>query len=215
MRFNIEKYQEICDFIEESNSQAKIVAISKNKGQELVLEAINAGARIFGENRVQEALKKFDNFKKSIKDIELHLTGPLQTNKVKDALKLFDVFHILDRKKLADEFFKHHALLEDKKFFIQVNLAMEETKSGIPPKDCKEFLDYCKNKLKLNVIGLMCIPPHNHDPSIYFRKLRSIAEEHKLKELSMGMSGDFRKAIECGATYIRVGTLLFGERKYD
>ncbi len=215
MAFNIKKYQEIQGFIKKNNSNAKIIAISKNQSPDLILEAISSGVRIFGENRVQEADKKFQNLKKSFKDLELHLTGPLQTNKVKEALKLFDTFHVLDRKKLADEFFKHQDLLRGKNFFVQVNLGMEEQKSGVPPKDCNDFVFYCKNKLKLNVIGLMCIPPHNHETTNYFKQLRYAAQENQLLELSMGMSSDFQKAIECGATYIRVGTLLFGERKYD
>ena len=213
MLFNIEKYREIQGFIRKNNSNAKIIAISKNKEHTTVIEAINAGIRVFGENRVQEASKKFSNLKQTFHDLELHLTGPLQTNKVKDALRLFDTFHILDRKKLADEFVKHQELLENKKFFVQVNLGMEDTKSGISPEECKDFIIYCKLKLKLNIIGLMCIPPQNDEPSTYFNKLRLIAEENSLEELSMGMSGDFQKAIECGATYIRIGTLLFGERK--
>jgi len=213
MSFNIEKYREIEGFIKKNNSKTKIVAISKNKKIEAVLEAISVGVRIFGENKVQEASEKFNNLKESHKDIELHLTGPLQTNKVKQALRLFDVFHILDRKKLADEFVKHEKLIQNKKFFIQVNLGMEETKSGIHPKECNDFINYCKNKLKLKVIGLMCIPPQNDDPTIYFKKLSSVAKENNLEELSMGMSQDFNKAIECGATYIRIGTSFFGERK--
>ena len=213
MLFNIEKYREIQGFIRKNNSNAKIIAISKNKEHTTVVEAINAGIRVFGENRVQEASKKFSNLKQTFHDLELHLTGPLQTNKVKDALRLFDTFHILDRKKLADEFVKHQELLENKKFFVQVNLGMEDTKSGISPEECNDFIIYCKSKLKLNIIGLMCIPPQNDEPSTYFKKLRLIAEENNLEELSMGMSGDFQKAIECGATYIRIGTLLFGERK--
>ena len=213
MSFNIEKYREIEGFIKKNNYKTKIVAISKNKKIEAVLEAISVGVRIFGENKVQEASEKFNNLKESHKDIELHLTGPLQTNKVKQALRLFDVFHILDRKKLADEFVKHEKLIQNKKFFIQVNLGMEETKSGIHPKECNDFINYCKNKLKLKVIGLMCIPPQNDDPTIYFKKLSSVAKENNLEELSMGMSQDFNKAIECGATYIRIGTSFFGERK--
>ena len=215
MTFNIEKYKEIQGFIEKNNTKTSIIAISKNIKTEIVQKAIMSGIRIFGENRVQEATKKFKNLKKSFSDLELHLTGPLQTNKVKDALKLFDTFHVLDRQKLADEFFKHQTLLKGKKFFIQVNIGMEQTKSGIEPSDCDEFIFYCKNKLKLNVIGLMCIPPYNDDPIKYFNQLKTIAKENNLHELSMGMSGDYDKAIKCGATYIRVGTALFGERKYD
>ena len=215
MAFNREKYQEIQEFIEKSNSVAKIIAISKNQDQQKVLQAINSGVRIFGENRVQEAIKKFKIYKETIRDLELHLTGPLQTNKVKDALKLFDTFHVLDRKKLADEFFKHQTMLNNKKFFVQVNIGMEQSKSGIPPKDCNEFVSYCINKLRLNVVGLMCLPPQKQDPTKYFKQLQSFANENNLQELSMGMSDDFDKAIKCGATYIRVGTLLFGDRKND
>ena len=144
--------------------------------------------------------------------MELHLTGPLQTNKVKDAVKLFDVFHTLDREKLAKEFFKLGEI-KNKKFFIQVNTGKEKTKSGIYLEELNQFINYCKIDLSLNIIGLMCIPPINDDPKKHFALLADNAKKNNLPHLSMGMSADYLDAIKLNATYIRIGTALFGERK--
>ena len=159
------------------------------------------GVRTFGENRVQEAKIKFDNLKKKYHDLELHLTGPLQTNKVKEAIKLFDVFHTLDREKLAREFVKY-GNLENKKFFIQVNTGKEESKSGIYIEQLEEFINYCRNDLYLNIVGLMCIPPINEQPIKHFSILVDEAKKNKLSQLSMGMSSDYTDAINKNATYI-------------
>ena len=216
MTFNLLKYTEIQDFIEKNTlkneKKAKIIAISKSKPLISVREAINNGIRIFGENRVQEAKAKFSDLKKEYKDIELHLTGPLQTNKVKSAINIFDFFHTLDREKLALEFNKHLEGTTNKKFFIQINIGSEDQKSGISINESNEFIKFCINDLKMNVIGLMCIPPINDDPMIYFSNLKNIAKRNNLKQLSMGMSADYKNAISAGASYIRVGTLIFGER---
>ena len=157
--FNIKKYYEIRDFLKKRSNSAKIIAISKNHPLKSVLEAINAGVYIFGENRVQEAQEKFQKLKQDNTKIELHLTGPLQSNKVKIAVRLFDVFHTLDREKIAREFAKHIELLRNKKIFLQVNTGKEKTKSGIFPEDTRDFLFFLKQELKLPIIGLMCIPP--------------------------------------------------------
>ncbi len=216
MTFNILKYREINDFIEKNtlknNKKASIIAISKSKPLISVREAINNGIRIFGENRVQEAKTKFSDLKKEHKDIELHLTGPLQTNKVKSAINIFDFFHTLDREKLALEFNKHLENTNNKKFFIQINIGSEDQKSGISINESNDFIKFCINDLKMNVVGLMCIPPINDDPMIYFSSLKDIAKKNNLKQLSMGMSADYKNAILAGASYIRIGTLIFGER---
>ena len=210
--FNTEKYNEIIDFLKKTKNSAKIVAISKNHPRESVLKAIDAGVRIFGENRVQEAIDKFKVIKENNPKIELHLTGPLQSNKVKIALPLFDVFHTLDREKIAREFSKHKDLLINKKIFLQINTGKEKTKSGIFPEDTKDFLFFLKNEMKLSIHGLMCIPPVYDDPINHFSKLKSLADENKIDELSIGMSDDYEIALKFNPTYIRLGTILFGNR---
>jgi len=213
MTFNSLKYSGIKDFIKKnSQNGAKIVAVSKYHPIESIQEAINSGVRIFGENRVQEAKSKYLKLKDIFKEIELHLTGPLQTNKVKDSLKIFDVFQTLDREKLANEFYKYKENLIEKTFFIQINTGKEISKSGVHIESADEFIKYCLNDLKLPVVGLMCIPPSQESPVYHFSLLRKIAEKNNLKQLSMGMSGDYKDAILEGATHIRVGTALFGSR---
>ena len=216
MTFSLLKYREIQNFIEKNTikgeKKAKIIAISKSKPLTSVNEAIKSGIRTFGENRVQEATTKFSDLKKEHKDLELHLTGPLQTNKVKSALSIFDFFHTLDREKLALEFNKYLNNTTSKKFFIQINIGSENQKSGISINESNEFIKFCVIDLKLNVVGLMCIPPINDDPNIYFSNLKKIAIKNDLKELSMGMSSDYKNAIMTGASYIRIGALIFGDR---
>tara|TARA_B100000963_G_C22549706_1_gene636184 strand:+ start:143 stop:781 length:639 start_codon:yes stop_codon:yes gene_type:complete len=211
--FNINKYNEINDYLQKTNNTAKIVAISKNHPLESILEAINFGVRIFGENRVQEAKDKFQKIKIDKPEIELHLTGPLQSNKVKAAIPLFDVFHTLDREKIAKEFSKYRGSLENKKIFLQINIGKEKTKSGIFPEDTKDFLFFLKNEMKLSIYGLMCIPPVGEDAEYYFSLLKQIANENGISNLSIGMSEDYIKALEFRPTYIRLGTILFGKRE--
>ena len=167
--FNTEKYNEICEILEKHSKNTKIVAISKNHSLESVLEAISKGILIFGENRIQEAKGKFQKIKHEYPKLELHLTGPLQSNKVKDALSLFDVFHTIDREKIAKELSKHKDMLKDKKFFVQINTGKEKTKSGIYPEDAKDFLFFLKNEIHLPIQGFMCIPPIEDDPKHHFR----------------------------------------------
>ena len=188
------------------------MAVSKNQTISSIKEAIDKGVLIFGENRVQEANIKFSALRGERKDIELHLTGPLQTNKVKAALKIFDIFQTLDRKKLVLEFLKHPEDIKKKKFFVQINIGKEDNKSGIYPDEANEFIEYCKNDAKMNISGLMCIPPENEIPDKYFGELREIAKQNDIKELSMGMSSDYERGIVSGATIVRVGTYLFGKR---
>ena len=210
--FNVDKFNEINKILKKHSNSGKIIAISKNHSVESVLEAIRQGVYIFGENRVQEAQTKFLKIKQNNPKIELHLTGPLQSNKVKNALSLFDVFHTIDREKIAREFSKHPGLLKNKKFFVQINTGKEKTKSGIFPEDTKDFLFFLKNEINLPIQGLMCIPPIEEDPKHHFNKLQNLAIENGIAELSMGMSGDYQEAIQFKPTYIRLGTILFGER---
>ena len=211
--FDINKFKEIDKLLKKSQKSAKIVAISKNHPLESVLVAIKHGVSIFGENRVQEAQEKFSKIKSINSKIELHLTGPLQSNKVKSAISLFDVFHTLDREKIAREFSKHLDLLNNKKFFLQINTGKEKSKSGIYPEHTKDFLFFLKNDMKLHISGLMCIPPVDEDPISHFTKLKTLARDNNLDELSIGMSGDYEKALQFNPTYIRLGTILFGKRK--
>lgn len=185
-----------------------LIAVSKGQGIEAIQAALDAGQRHFGENRVQEALQKWPLLKARYPDSTLHLIGPLQTNKVKDALGLFDVIHTIDRPKLVE------ALAREKsgvKFLVQVNQGGEPQKSGIAPAGLPALLALCK-KSNLPVSGLMTIPPQTGDAKIYFQKLAALAKRHNLPGLSMGMSGDWQEAVAAGATYIRVGGAIFGAR---
>ncbi len=191
---------------------AKLIAVSKTQAPEKIREALNAGQKIFGENRVQEATTHWAEIKQNT-DIELHLIGPLQTNKVKEAIALFDCIQTVDREKLARalgaEMKKQNKNLP---CFIQVNTGEEEQKSGIAPADLPTFLKICREDCGLNIIGLMCIPPVDEPPALHFALLKKLGKENNLENLSMGMSSDFEKALALGATHIRLGTAIFGER---
>lgn len=210
--FNCQKYTEISDFIAKIGIKTKIVAISKNYPAEDVLSALACGVHIFGENRVQEAKNKFENLPNKNESIELHLTGPLQTNKVKQALDIFDVFHTLDREKLLKEFSKFPEKISSKSFFIQVNTGKEDSKSGVYPDKVEPFFDLCKTFGLKNIRGLMCIPPINENPKKHFQILFDIKEKLGLEDLSIGMSGDYLEALKFNPTYIRLGTILFGKK---
>ena len=210
--FNIKKYNEIRENLKKYSNSGEIVAISKNHPVESVLDAINYGVCTFGENKVQEAKEKFTKIKQTNPKIELHLTGPLQSNKVKNAISLFDVFHTIDREKIAKEISKHQALIKNKKFFIQINTGKEQSKSGIFPEEFKDFLFFLKNEINLSVSGLMCIPPIDEDPKYHFNILKVLANKYDINELSIGMSSDYQEALEFKPTYIRLGTILFGKR---
>ena len=191
----------------------KLVAVSKKQEDIKIMKALKMGHRYFGENRVQEAQQRWSDKIPTFKDIELRLIGPLQTNKVKLSLELFDIIETIDREKLAnsigEQFNKN---VKTKKFYIQINTGMEVQKSGIEPLQSDNFINYCIQDLKLPIVGLMCIPPLNEEPSMHFALLKKIAERNNLKELSMGMSGDYKEAIKFGATSVRIGSLIFGER---
>ena len=178
MTFNLNKYSEILKFItENSQKKVKIVAVSKNQPQNFIEEAINLNIHVFGENRVQEAKDKFFSIKANNPNIELHLTGPLQSNKVKDAINLFDVFQTLDREKLVLEFLKYPDIVFKKKFFVQVNIGNEKNKSGISAQEATSFIEFCKHEAKLPICGLMCIPPIDESPKKHFSLLSSIAKK--------------------------------------
>ena len=211
--FNSQKFKEISNLLEKQGNSTKIIAVSKNHTIDSVLEAIDSGVYIFGENRVQEAQEKFSKIKQNYPNIELHLTGPLQSNKVKTAISLFDVFHTLDREKIAREFSKYQNLLKNKKIFVQVNTGKEKSKSGIFPEDLSDFLFFLKNEMKLFINGLMCIPPIEEDPNFHFSELKDLAGKNSIEELSIGMSGDYKEALKYNPKYIRLGTVLFGSRK--
>ena len=210
--FNFKKYQKIQKNIQLLGKKTDIIAISKNHTIEEVEKAILFGLEVFGENRVQEAKSKFEEIKETNKKIKLHLTGSLQSNKVKQALSLFDVFHTLDREKLLKEFIKFPEIIKNKLFFIQVNTGKEVTKSGVFPEDTKNFLHLCKAYGLNNIEGLMCIPPINQNPKKHFQTISDLTKECGLGRPSIGMSSDYGQALEFEPKYIRLGTILFGKR---
>ena len=195
-----------------ANRLPKLIAVSKQQPDEKILNAIKLGQRIYGENKLQDAVKRWSNLLDKYKDLELHYIGHLQTNKVKKALNFFDVIHTLDRESLALEISKHLTFKsKTKSFMIQVNTGDEKNKSGISLENFEEFLKFTKS-LNIPVTGLMCLPPVNEEPSIHFCILRELANKFKLRDLSMGMSMDFEKAIKFGSTHLRIGTSFFGKR---
>lgn len=190
-----------------------LVAISKTHPAEAVEEAYALGQRVFGENRVQEAHAKFQRLKARHADLVLHLVGPLQTNKVREAVALFDVIETIDRLRLAEAVAEEIRRAGRRPLcFIQVNTGEEPQKAGVPPREAAAFIADCRTRLQLPVEGLMCIPPMGEEPSPHFAFLRELARREGLGLLSMGMSGDFDIAIRFGATHVRVGTAIFGER---
>ena len=177
---------------------------------ENILPLIEHGHLHYGENKVQEALEKWINIKDVNHKIQLHLIGKLQSNKAKDAFSLFNFIHSLDNEKLANKFYEIEKNSHKKiKFFIQVNIGNEDQKNGIKIDLLKDFVSLCKHDLQLDVIGLMCIPPKDLDPGIFFTKMKSLGAENNLKELSMGMSLDYKLAIKCGSTFVRIGSSIF------
>ena len=193
--------------------EVTLVAVGKVQPVQKVEAALAEGQRIFGENRVQEAQGKWLELKARYPDVTLHLIGPLQTNKAADAIALFDVIETVDRPKLARvlaaEMKKQGRMLE---CFVQVNTGEEDQKAGVLPADADAFIETCRDEHGLNIVGLMCIPPADDEPALHFALLREIARRHGLEKLSMGMSGDYEIAIEFGATHVRVGTAIFGDR---
>ena len=190
-----------------------IIVVTKTFSSNLIKPLLDAGHIHYGENKVQEAEQKWTELKSSHKKIKLHMVGKLQSNKVKKAVKLFDYIHSLDNDKLALKLSQQiKEINKSIKFFIQVNIGKEEQKSGITLNDINSFYSYCFKELHLEVIGLMCIPPMNVDAKDHFKILQDTAEKLNLKDLSMGMSSDYEKAVEYGSTYLRLGTAILGQR---
>jgi PLP dependent protein len=215
-----ERLQDVRDKIARAAQEAgrkpdsiSLVAVSKTFDAEHIRPTIDLGQRVFGENRVQEAQGKWPGLKTETPDLELHLIGPLQSNKAADAVALFDVVETVDREKIA------RALAEEAKrqgrsirFYIQVNTGLEPQKAGIAPDDVAAFVALCRDELSMQVEGLMCIPPVDENPGPHFALLAKLADENGLHKLSMGMSGDFETAVGFGATSVRVGSAIFGMR---
>ena len=210
--FNFNEYQKIKQNIQYLSKKTEIIAISKNHPLEAVENAILCGLQVFGENRVQEAKSKFEDIKRKNDKIKLHLTGPLQSNKVKQALNLFDVFHTLDRESLLRELAKYPEITKEKSFFVQVNTGKETTKSGVFPEDTKRFIDICRTYGLKNIEGLMCIPPIKDDSSKHFQIITDLTKELGLGRSSIGMSDDYLEALDFDPKYVRLGTVLFGKR---
>jgi len=190
-----------------------LVAVSKTHGIRAVRQALAAGQKIFGENRVQEAAAKFPQLRADYPDLQLHLIGPLQTNKVKDAVALFDVIETVDRPKLAAKLAEEMQRSGKRpRCYIQVNIGNEPQKAGVAPHDISALLALSRDEYRLPVVGLMCIPPADRDPAPYFAQMAALAKAHQLPILSQGMSGDYPVAIAAGATHVRVGTAIFGAR---
>ena len=198
----------------QKKGSVKLIAVSKTKPMDQIMPVIGEGQFHFGENKVQEAVLKWQELKEKNKTIELHLLGPLQSNKVKKVFGIFDYIHSLDRKSLAEKISDE---VQRKgfcpKIFIQVNTGLEKQKAGIEPENLSEFIKTIRKFMSLNIVGLMCIPPINDIPEKHFKFLKKLADENGLSELSMGMSSDYKAAIKNGATYIRVGTAIFGSRQ--
>ena len=216
MHQNVNNLVLIQDLIKDKSKKDElptIIAVSKKFKISEILPLLNYGHKDFGENQVQEALEKWIDIKNNFKSIKLHMIGKLQTNKVKSAVKLFDYIHSVDNLKLAEKIANEQVKINKNiKIFIQINIGKEDQKSGIDIENLNSFYTKCKNDFNLNVVGLMCLPPLNLNSDNYFIKMKKLANNLNLKELSMGMSNDFETALDCGSTYIRVGSKIFGKR---
>ena len=196
-----------------ASEEITLIAVSKIHPQSAVLDALRAGQRVFGENRVQEAAEKYPALREEFPDLELHLIGPLQTNKVRDAVRLFDVIQTVDRPRLTDVLIKEADRIgRPIPIMVQVNTGEEPQKTGVAPLDADSIIDTCKEAEGLDLRGLMCIPPIAEEPAMHFALLKKIAAGHGLRVLSMGMSADYATAIQLGATHVRIGTAIFGQR---
>ena len=195
------------------NSNVKIIAVTKTFSYDYISPLVDYGHLHFGENKVQETLSKWSDQKKKTPNINLHMIGKLQSNKAKEAVKLFDYIHSLDNQKLANALVKQENIYNKKlKYFIQVNIGNEKQKSGIAINILDDFFYYCVKELKMNIIGLMAIPPNDSKADIYFKKLMELNKLLGLKELSMGMSSDFKIALNYETTFVRIGSSIFGNR---
>lgn len=211
----IERFEKIKSNIKSLNptNPVEIIAVSKTFTIEQIYPLIDYGHYHFGENKVQEAVTKWTSLKMEKNNIKLHMIGKLQSNKAKDAVKLFDYIHSLDNQKLADTLAKQQKNLnKNLKYFIQVNIGNELQKSGIPVRELDSFYNYCVNEINLNVIGLMVIPPNDNNSEKYFKSLNVLNKSLALENLSMGMSSDYDLAIKNGASHVRIGSSIFGSR---
>ncbi len=214
------KLQEVLGGISSAEKQAgrklgdtRLIAVSKTFAGDQIEPVLRAGHRIFGENRVQESQQKWPQLIQKYPDVELHLIGPLQSNKAADAVALFDVIHTVDREKIAKALAAEMSKQGKKlKLFVQVNTGLEEQKAGIAPDKVIDFVNDCRTVHDLEISGLMCIPPFDDNPGPHFALLRKLAKQANVEELSMGMSGDYQLAIEFGSTCVRVGSAIFGTR---
>ena len=194
-------------------ASVNLIAVTKTFGPEHIRPVLDAGHRLFGENRVQEAKGKWPALQQRVPGVELHLIGPLQSNKAKEAVALFDAIHTIDRPKIAQAIAQEMARQGRRlQLFIEVNTGEEPQKAGVLPKEAAGLLRLCREELKLDIAGLMCIPPHDEEPGVHFAFLAKLAGELGLKHLSIGMSADFETAVAFGATYVRVGSEIFGAR---
>jgi len=202
-----------CKTFDRKPEDVNIVAVSKTIASEKIIEAINLGCKIFGENYIQEAQQKWVDLRKNYPQIKLHFIGHLQSNKAKEAVELFDCIESVDSEKLAGEIAKAQKKLQKNcEIFIQVNIGDELQKSGIAIENLSSFVNFCKNDLQLNVVGLMAVPPSNESASPYFALLAKLARANNLAKLSIGMSADYEEAIALNSTHIRLGTAIFGAR---
>lgn len=209
-----ERIERAAKSVGRQDSTISLIAVSKTQPAAAIIPVIHAGHRLFGENRVQEAQGKWPELKAKFSNLELHLIGGLQTNKVKDAVQLFDYIHTVDRPKLARAISREIQKQGKKpKLFVQINTGDEPQKSGIRLDDVDKFVDQCRDEFKLEIEGLMCIPPVDEEPALHFALLQKIAEKQHITSLSMGMSADFETAVQFGSTHVRVGTAIFGARQ--
>ena len=209
----LKNYNQVLNNINSISKNVILIVVSKTFLISHIKPIIDAGHIHFGENRVQESITKWSDLLKINHNLRLHLIGKLQTNKVVEAINHFSFIHSLDSEKLALKI-----SIEEKNFnkklnyFIQINIGQEKQKSGISIQDSSKFINFCKNELKINVIGLMCLPPATEDPNKYFLNLKEIANQNMLSNLSMGMSNDYLEAVKCGSNYLRIGSAILGER---
>ena len=206
----LDNYKVIKEKVYKLQSKSNLIVVTKNRSLDTIFPIIQSGHLHFGENKVQEAKEKWSTFLNDNKNVKLHLIGKLQSNKAKDAFALFDFIHTLDNEKLAKIFSDlEKTTKKNLKYFIQVNIGNEAQKNGIDESLLDDFIIFCKKDLSLNIIGLMCIPPVNLDPLPFFKKMQKLRIDNNLAELSMGMSSDYKEALDCGSTYLRIGSAIF------
>ena len=207
---SLDNFKVIKEKVYKLQGKSNLIIVTKNRSFDTILPIIQSGHLHFGENKVQEAKEKWSTFLNDNKNVKLHLIGKLQSNKAKDAFALFDFIHTLDSEKLAKKFSDlEKSTKKNLKYFIQVNIGDEAQKNGIDESLLADFIIFCKKDLKLNIIGLMCIPPVNLDPLPFFKKMQKLKIDNNLAELSMGMSSDYKEALDCGSTYLRIGSAIF------